>query len=108
MFSSYLLLYYYYYLLFIIIILLLLFIIIFIIYLLYLLLYIIIYLCSLAIIAPELFVMLDITGRIEPKLGQNTVFCFTLILSIGNILNTNYQKSPTTPSYFRCRSSNLL
>ena len=39
--------------------------------------------------------MLHITGRTEPKLRQKTVFCFTLILLIGNILNTNYQNSAT-------------
>ena len=33
----------------------------------------------------------------ESKLRQKTVFCFILILLIGNILNTNYQNSPNHP-----------
>ena len=49
------------------------------------------YFCILYIIAPELLILLYITGRTEPKLRQKTVFCFTLILLIGNIFNTNYQ-----------------
>ena len=53
------------------------------------------YFCILQIIAPELLIILHIIERTKLKLRQKTVFCFTLSLLIGNILNTNYQNSPT-------------
>ena len=43
------------------------------------------YFCILQIIAPEVLIILHITGKAEPKLRQKTVFCFTLILLIGTI-----------------------
>ena len=52
------------------------------------------YICILYIIATELLIELYINLKPEPNLRQKTVLCFTLILLIGSVLNTNYQNSP--------------